>query len=201
MNGNYGDLKYIYKDMLGGLKSPEKTGGALIILMIYKRLFSENFSNITVKILENFGFIINVLEAFLICTFIACGISVISTFIYGSIYFFMDEIYFKKTNRIFSDRKIEILEKLEKFFIGSQAFAVKSGMWILIFEGYIYLLDSNIAMMYINILNIEDSKGILRSVIIVFIIFFLLIASINMIRNILYEFFYYKSITKDMNNN
>lgn len=193
MQESYRDIKYIYKDILDSLKSPEKTGGVLILLLLYKNISAESFLRIMKMIIDKFEFVIDILEAFLIITMISWIISIILVLIYGLAYILYNQVYLGKFVKTMSDKQHSLAYDIHNYFAGSQRFLVKCGMWVLIFGGYLYLLDYNKAIKYIEMLNIFNSvNSTFYNVFVMANILLLSISSICLIHDILFAFFYLK---------
>lgn len=195
MQESYRDLKYIYTDILNNLKSPEKTGGILILLTLYKFFSASKFVESINIFIDKFEFVIDLLETLFVSSLIACSISVLLIIIFGVLYIFMRKVYINIIIKECSDKHIEWVDVLRRYFIGSQFFAVKAGMWVSIFCGYLNLLDTERVKVYINLLNIKNNNlCTFLDILIIIVIFNCFISVITIIKNILREFFYLKHI-------
>ncbi len=169
----YKDLKYIYTDIMKELKTPEVTGGILILLILYKYFYYDNFINIMNMILEKFSFIIIIFQTFFDLSIILSIISVLIT-MFNIIVLFCCAIasviydeYKKRLTIIKHEKRLEVIEKILEsiikkargYYSGSMMRCVNSSMWIIIFGGYLYIADKLKIDKYINVfINIKGES-------------------------------------------
>lgn len=190
------DPKSIFICIINNLKTPEIPGGILILLLIYKYFYNDNFSSILNKVIYKYSMIQEIIEVIIGLLTISCIIAFI-IFIFSILVIIFSGIiksrYEHKARTIpdFITKRIELTEEKGKGYLGgSTIFLIHKVAWMIILAGYLYILDENSINKYLyTILNMKETS---YAPLLSFFLIIGFISSVNLLALIIQKYFYEK---------
>ncbi|EJL31403.1 hypothetical protein [Brevibacillus sp. BC25] len=182
-----------YQEVVLRLKAPENITMLLVLLIVCKLFFPIHFGKLITILKNNIPHLAFAIEMLLIFTIILSVMSLLSAILILCYKPIVNKKYFQ-----ISDTEIALLYigDYYKLNYGAQRKLLEILTWFCIFAGYLYILEESRAIYFVNLFAemIINSQGILfrlaESVLIAIYGVGIILALVNLFKNMVYHFFY-----------